>query len=66
MATQTKWSFLVRVIMDSFNTNVMEPIFKKIVFIGKTITNIKTKIIKYYLVWIIREAYPAFVGLVGT
>ncbi len=48
--------------MDGFNTNVMKPVFKKIVFIGETITHIKTKIIQCYQMGIIRKTYSTFVG----
>ncbi|MCK3126244.1 hypothetical protein MZG98_19475, partial [Escherichia coli] len=44
MAAYTKRRFQRRVFINGLNTNVMKPVLKEIVFIGKAIASIKSKI----------------------
>ncbi|CNK18417.1 Uncharacterised protein [Yersinia aldovae] len=42
--------------MNSLNTNVMKPVLKEVVFVGKAIADIKTKIINHDPEQVIRKA----------
>ncbi|MBP1038860.1 hypothetical protein J8631_25125 [Serratia fonticola] len=48
--------------MNGIDTNVVRPVLKEIVFIGKTIANIKSKIINYNPKRIIQKTNVPFVG----
>ncbi|KFA84171.1 hypothetical protein N037_22140 [Enterobacter sp. EGD-HP1] len=48
--------------MNSFDANVMKPELKEVVFIGKAIASIKSKIINHNPERVIRKANAPFVG----
>lgn len=62
MAAYTKRRFQRRVFINGLNTNVMKPVLKEIVFIGKAIASIKSKIINHDPERIIDKTDASFVG----
>lgn len=62
MVAYTKRRFQRRVFINGLNTNVMKPVLKEIVFIGKAIASIKSKIINHDPERIIDKTDASFVG----
>ncbi|RLM06432.1 hypothetical protein BIY27_19945 [Gibbsiella quercinecans] len=62
MAVYTKRRFQLRVFLNGLNTYVVNPVLKEIVFIGKAVAGIKSKIINHDPERIINKTDASFVG----
>ncbi|KLU14619.1 hypothetical protein AFK69_14980 [Xenorhabdus sp. GDc328] len=52
----------MRIFENGFNTDIVQPVLEEVVFIGKTITGIKFKVIKRNFVGVVRKPDPTGVG----